>query len=224
MAEKHGKAWAGCRRSLLTHCLLPTAALTSATLQVVSSTTSPSLRAPSQGTRARAYQARRRRRQLALLVRKGRRHVIPALPGCQWPLPTAATHPLPAEPVSEGLKRQDTPWPGWDSEQQEHGGQGGAGQGKQASGGSRRQGKAGRQGSEVLPEEEPEGGGSEGGGFAAAGGTTPQPRTAGMPVGGPPEHPHHAGKPPAPAHGLLDAEQGNAADDLIPPVGEPDQP
>lgn len=132
----------------------------------------------------------------------------------------------PAEPASEGLKRQDTPWPGWDSEQLEHSQQGRRQAGK---------GKAGKQGGEALPEEEPEAAGSQGGGGAAgglnggsgaagAGSSKAAARAAAEPAGGPPAHPHHAGKPPGAMHGL-DAEQGgNVADDLIPPLGEPDQP
>lgn len=142
---------------------------------------------------------------------------------CCPPLPSATC--TPAEPASEGLKRQDTPWPGWDSEQQEHG---------QA---ARRPSSKGKQGKpdEPLPEEEPEAVGSQGGGVAAGGAeaggsgtgtgsSNAQLRFAAEPAGSPPAHPHHAGKPPGAMHGL-DAEQGGSvADDLIPPLGEPDRP
>lgn len=126
---------------------------------------------------------------------------------------------MPAEPASEGLKRQDTPWPGWDSEQHEH---------NQAPRRPPHAGKRkGKQGEALPEEEEPEAIGGQPGGSSAGGSTEsskPQVRFAAEPAGGPPEHPHHAGKPPGAMHGL-DAEQGGSvADDLIPPLGEPDQP
>jgi hypothetical protein len=44
-----------------------------------------------------------------------------------------------------------------------------------------------------------------------------------LPASMPPEHAHHAGKPPGPQHGLLLPEQGSAAEYLIPPL-QPDEP
>lgn len=150
--------------------------------------------------------------------------------GCwivQSHLQRAALHHSPyAGPDAEGsgLKRQDTPWPGWQEAAQQGGGtpQGSGGQPEKGKG-QRRQPrqKAGRPGVDALEEEGPSEGPAQGTpqsavGKAAGGGGGASPAA----VGTPPEHPHHAGKPPAP---LLDAEHGSVADDLIPPQ-EPAEP
>ena len=70
-----------------------------------------------------------------------------------------------------------------------------------------------------LEEAEEEAEGVQGSGGTGARTATPAQAAA---AGSPPTHPHHAGKPPGP---MLDAEHGGTvADDVIPPLGNADQP
>ena len=110
-----------------------------------------------------------------------------------------------------GLRRQDTPYPGWDAAQQQ--------QQQQSKGGVGRR-RQGQPGGEAMPEQ-----GAEQGSAACGSGGSPVPASVPAAAGAPPEHPHHAGKPPGLEHALLDAEHGgSAADDLVPPLEDLDRP
>lgn len=153
-----------------------------------------------------APQRRRRRRH-------ERRHPSRLPTGCSAIL----SHRAGQSPRTAALDRQDTPYPGWDQQQQQGKGEQ-LPRGKPAPPPHRR---AHPPAAHPAPLEEgaEEAEGEVGSGAGASARTA---AVGGAAAGSPPAHPHHAGHQPPP---MLDAEHGGSvADDVLPPLGDADQP